>query len=85
MEQRTEEWYLFRHNLITASNAYKVFESQSTINQLIYEKCQPLKTNSNDDKFSTVNVNSTFHWGQKYEPLSVQIYEYIYNTKSKAV
>jgi len=80
-EQRTPEWYIFRHNLITASNAYKAFESQSTVNQLIYEKCQPLKTNSNDDKFSMVNVNSTFHWGQKYEPLSVQIYEYIYNTR----
>jgi len=80
-EQRTPEWYSFRHNLITASNAYKAFESQSTVNQLIYEKCQPLKTNSSDDKFSMVNVNSTFHWGQKYEPLSVQIYEYIYKTK----
>jgi putative phage-type endonuclease len=77
--QRTPEWYSFRHNLITASNAYKAFESQSTVNQLIYEKCQPLKTF--DDKFSMVNVNSTFHWGQKYEPLSVQIYEHIYNTK----
>ena len=80
-EQRTPEWYSFRHNLITASNAYKAFESQPTVNQLIYEKCQPLKTNSVDDKFSMVNVNSTFHWGQKYEPLSVQIYEYIYDTK----
>ena len=77
--QRTPEWYLFRHNLITASNAYKAFESQSTVNQLIYEKCQPLKMN--DDKFSMVNVNSTFHWGQKYEPLSVLLYEYIYKTK----
>ena len=27
--QRTDEWYKFRHNLITASNAYKAFESQS--------------------------------------------------------
>jgi putative phage-type endonuclease len=80
-EQRTPEWYSFRHNLITASNAYKAFEGQSTVNQLIYEKCQPLKTNSSDDKFSMVNVNTPFHWGQKYEPLSVQIYEYIYNTK----
>jgi putative phage-type endonuclease len=79
--QRTEEWYSFRHNLITASNAYKAFEGPSTVNQLIYEKCQPLKNNSNDDKFSMVNVNSTFHWGQKYEPLSVQLYEYIYKTK----
>ena len=80
-EQRTPEWYSFRHNLITASNAYKAFEGHSTVNQLIYEKCQHLKTNSNDDKFSMVNVNSTFHWGQKYEPLSVQVYERMYNTK----
>ena len=44
-EQRTEEWYENRHNLITASNAYKAFEGQSTQNQLIYEKCQPLNKN----------------------------------------
>jgi putative phage-type endonuclease len=80
--QRTSEWYHFRHNLITASNAYKAFESQATKNQLIYEKCQPLKTSNADEKTQTqmVNVNSTFHWGQKYEPLSVMMYEHLYNT-----
>ena len=78
--QRTDEWYKFRHNLITASNAYKAFESQSTINQLIYEKCQPLKT-IHDDKSTMVNVNTPFHWGQKYEPVSVMLYEHLYNTK----
>jgi len=40
--QRTKEWYEFRHNLITASNAYKAFENENVKNQLIYEKCQPL-------------------------------------------
>jgi hypothetical protein len=80
--QRTPEWYEFRHNLITASNAYKAFESQSTINQLIYEKCKPLIINTEDiDKQKMVNVNTTLHWGQKYEPLSVLIYEHLYNTK----
>jgi putative phage-type endonuclease len=77
--QRTKEWYEFRYNLITASNAYKAFESQSMMNQLIYEKCLPLKTNS--DSTTMVNVNTTLHWGQKYEPLSVMIYESMYNTK----
>ena len=43
--QRTKEWYEFRWNLITASNAYKAFESQTVQNQLIYEKCQPLNQN----------------------------------------
>jgi len=85
--QRTDEWYKFRHNLITASNAYKAFESQSTINQLIYEKCQPLKKNEDEKHVnshstlpSMVNINTPFHWGQKYEPLSVMLYEYLYNT-----
>ena len=79
-EQRTEEWYSFRHNLITASNAYKAFESQNTINQLIYEKCQPLK-NREDEKNKMINIKTPFHWGQKYEPLSVMLYENMYNTK----
>jgi putative phage-type endonuclease len=90
--QRTPEWYQFRHNLITASNAYKAFDSQATKNQLIYEKCQPLtsvqsSTNVNIDsdiilteEVKMVNVNSTLHWGQKYEPLSVKVYEHIYDT-----
>jgi putative phage-type endonuclease len=98
--QRTKEWYEFRHNLITASNAYKAFENQSSKNQLIYEKCQPLNDKlyideENDDdvcednpeenvkiikEVVMVNTNSTLHWGQKYEPLSVKIYEYLYET-----
>ena len=78
--QRTQEWYTFRHKLITASNAYKAFESQSVKNQLIYEKCQPLKEIKEDEPVTMVNINTTLHWGQKYEPLSVMIYEYLYNT-----
>jgi putative phage-type endonuclease len=81
--QRTPEWYKFRWNLITASNAWKAFESQSTINQLIYEKCQPLKDFSENDneEIKMVNTNTTLHWGQKYEPLSVILYEHLYNSK----
>jgi len=82
--QRTPEWYQFRWNLITASNAWKAFESQPTINQLIYEKCQPIKNfddNNGDEDVKMVNTNTSLHWGQKYEPLSVLIYEHKYNTK----
>jgi putative phage-type endonuclease len=82
--QRTPEWYQFRWNLITASNAWKAFESQNTINQLIYEKCQPLKDytlDTIDEEIKMVNTNTTLHWGQKYEPLSVMIYENMYNSK----
>jgi putative phage-type endonuclease len=81
--QRTPEWYQFRWNLITASNAWKAFESQSNVNQLIYEKCQPIKPASTelDDVDKMVNVNTPLHWGQKYEPLSVMIYEDKYHTQ----
>ena len=88
-KQKTEGWYKNRHNLITASNAYKAFENQNTKNQLIFEKCQPLnpslydnEENEDDNKeIIMVNTNSSLHWGQKYEPLSVNIYEFTYNTK----
>jgi putative phage-type endonuclease len=82
-EQRTKEWYEFRHKLITASNAYKAFENNNTKNQLIYEKCQPLNQNLTDDikEIVLVNVNTSLHWGQKYETLSLKIYEETYNTK----
>jgi putative phage-type endonuclease len=79
--QRTPEWYTFRSNLITASNAWKAFESQAAINQLIYEKCQPVKQIDPDVKvIHNVNTNTPMHHGQKYEPLSVMFYEYMYNT-----
>lgn len=77
-DQRTKEWYEFRKNLITASNAYKAFENQNVQNQLIYEKCQEQEIKSST---SQININTPFHWGQKYEPVSVMVYEYMYNTK----
>lgn len=82
--QRTSEWYSNRYNLITASNAYKIFESQAMKNQLIYEKCKPLASldplGQTDEEFKFVNVNSPLHWGQKYEPVSVMIYEEKFKT-----
>ena len=114
-EQRTPGWYAYRYNLITASSAWKVFKSESTINQLIYEKCKPLNNDTssitcNEDNNTIigyniddidvekntsspstspsrvidktyVNTNSPLHWGQKYERLSVMIYELKNNTK----
>lgn len=82
--QRTKEWYEFRHNLITASNAYKAFENQTIQNQLIYEKCLPIVVISDTGprpESKQVNITTTLHWGQKYEPLSVLFYEHTYHTK----
>jgi hypothetical protein len=45
---------------------------------LIYEKCKPVRVVEDN---RVVNVDTAFHWGQKYEPLSVALYERMYNTK----
>jgi len=74
-EQRTEDWYIFRHNLLTASSIWKAFGSQSSKNQLIYEKCKPYSL------FNSPSMDSPLHWGQKYEPVSVEFYEKMYDTK----
>jgi len=79
-EQRTPEWYEFRYKHLTASNIWKAFISVSTRNQLIYEKCQPLNVERYSGSSSgSVSLESPMHWGQKYEPLSVMLYEKIYD------
>jgi len=74
--QRTSEWYQMRHNCITASNIYKALGSPSQINQLIYEKCQPL--NISNTANSAPNTMSATHWGVKYENVTTMIYEAMY-------
>lgn len=76
-DQRTNEWYEFRYNLLTASSIWKAFSSQNMKNQLIYEKCTPL----NVEKYSNINTESALHHGQKYEDLSIMYYEIVYATK----
>ena len=76
-EQGTIEWYQFRWNHITASSAWKALEQESTKNQIILDKCKPINT----AKYSRVNITSAMHHGHKFEPLSILIYENLYNTK----
>jgi putative phage-type endonuclease len=72
--QRTAEWYAFRHNLLTASSIWKVFGSEPFVNSIIYEKCKSRV------EFTQLSLDSPMHWGQKYEPISVKLYEQTYNT-----
>lgn len=78
--QKTEEWYKYRHNMLTASNIWKVFASELQQNSLIYEKCRPFDSHHHENNNFT-NVKSSLHWGNKYETLSIAIYEKIYKTK----
>lgn len=76
-EQRTHEWYKFRHNHITASNAWKCMGNEKNINSIIYEKLKPLNLESSKPSFT----ESPLTWGQKFEDISVMLYEKMYNTK----
>jgi putative phage-type endonuclease len=83
-EQRTPEWYERRNNLITASAASKAFGSQASINQLVYEKCKNQPSSSHSLSPPTPlqgSINSPLHWGQRYEPVTVMVYEHRNHTK----
>jgi hypothetical protein len=69
--QKTTEWYEYRWQILTASNIWKAFGSESQVNSLIYEKCKPLEINAH----SYSSTTSTLHWGIKFEPVSVAVYE----------
>jgi putative phage-type endonuclease len=73
-EQKSETWHNERSNKLTASNIYKAIDSEAQLNSLIVEKCKPYIP-------LPLNINSPKHHGEKYEPLAVIYYEYMYNTK----
>jgi putative phage-type endonuclease len=73
-DQKSDEWYTKRKNMITASNLWKVFKSQASRNSLIFEKC-----NVNSVPFKC--YSGPMEWGNKYEPVSVMVYEDKYKTK----
>lgn len=75
-DQRTDEWYYFRHRYLTASSLWKAFGTQKTQNQLIYSKCRPIDI----EKYKVVNTESPMHWGQKYEDVSIEWYNKKYKT-----
>ena len=77
-QQKSVDGYDMRHNIISASNLWKVFSSESVQNSLIYEKCKPYV---HDYRKDYENVLSSLHWGNKYENLTIMIYEKMYNTK----
>jgi len=79
-EQRTDEWYIFRHNRLTASDLYNIMEDKKTTKtnkqfsskyiDTIIKKCE---------KKQTFLQNPAILHGVKCEPLATQIYETRYN------
>jgi len=73
-EQRTTEWFDYRHNRITASDTASAIDLNpyEPVESFILKKCDP------NHKFLD---NENVYHGKKYEPIATSIYEYIYNNK----
>lgn len=83
-EQRTKEWYAFRNEHLTGSNLWKIFGTECTQNQLYCEKITshqiPIVDDGNNVR-PNLNDQMPMNWGHKYEPLSIQLYEYYNDVK----
>jgi putative phage-type endonuclease len=81
-QQKTQEWFQMRNQMISASNLWKVLGNTSQVNSIIYEKCKVINPNNNNNtNHYSNNLDSPLHWGVKYETLSNMIYEDMYMTK----
>jgi putative phage-type endonuclease len=74
-DQRSFEWHSMRHKLITASVAYKALGTEASIRELVKSKQQTYTM------IEDTNFEGPRHWGVKYEQLSIQYYEYTYQTE----
>ncbi len=79
--QRSPEWFTSRYNLISASMASKALASEAQRNSLIFEKCKPFEAFQEEcRRHAFLGTNSPMHWGIKYEPITVRIYETVHQT-----
>ena len=78
-EQRTMEWYMYRHNLLSASNIHDAFNSIATRNRIIFDKCSPLDLNKYSARAGS--LHTPFEKGTRYEPVSQSYYELVYATR----
>jgi len=73
-EQRTQEWFDYRYNRITASDMATAIDLNpyESVEAFICKKCNP--------NFPFLDNEYVFH-GKKYEQIATQLYEHIYNIK----
>lgn len=71
IEQKSEEWYELRHNMITASDFAQALGQGKfgTQKQLIEKKCS-----SRGNETSISKSNPFFKWGNMFEPVACAIY-----------
>ncbi len=80
--QRSQEWYDSRYDALTASNIWKALGSEAQRNSLIFEKCKPYdQFVAECSKHANLSTENAMHWGIKYEPVTVHIYEHKEQTR----
>ena len=72
-EQRTSEWFEYRHNRLTASDTATALDLNpyEPVESFILKKCEPC----------AFKDNATVFHGKKYEIIANMIYEHIYNVR----
>ena len=73
-EQRTQEWFDYRYNRITASDMATAIDLNpyESVEAFVCKKCNP--------NFPFLDNEFVFH-GKKYEQIATQLYEHIYDNK----
>jgi putative phage-type endonuclease len=73
-EQRSKEWFEYRHNRITASDTAAAIDENpyEPVESFILKKCDP------DHQFLD---NANVYHGKKFELIATKIYEHIYNVQ----
>lgn len=69
-EQRTPEWYVMRHNMITASDLYKVLGTPGGRRELLIKKSSPI-----DSLKQRSGGGDACKHGVKFEPVATRLYE----------
>jgi putative phage-type endonuclease len=66
-QQKSEEWFQKRHEMVTASDIAAIFDTHPylTKKQLLIQKCSPVQNNSNE--FTD--------WGELFEPVALRVYK----------
>ena len=73
-EQRTQAWFDYRYNRITASDMATAIDCNpyESVESFICKKCDP--------NFPFLDNDFVFH-GKKYEQIATMLYEHLYNSK----
>lgn len=76
-QQRTDEWFAEHQNLLTASEIGDLFDSDASLQSLIWSKVLPKQRQAQNQAVPSEHM-SPFDWGIRFEPVVKLIYTHLY-------